>query len=102
MTIRPRGFHFHLNLQPFLKTAEFGRTSLRSQVTRRKAGQVELFLRRRLTNLALTERVRGWCEVKLQFCYRKADFWIEQESSSGSPLSFDISMDEILSCVAAR
>jgi hypothetical protein len=54
-------------------------------------------LRRRLTDLALTERLQDWCESKVTILLRKADFRIEQRFSSGLPPSVDIATDEIRS-----
>jgi hypothetical protein len=51
-------------------------------------------LRRRLTGLALSQRLQGWRESKVTIWERKADFRIEQRFSSGLPLSVDIATDQ--------
>jgi hypothetical protein len=60
----------------------------------------ELSLRRRLTDLALSQRLQGWRESKVTILERKADFRIEQRFSSGLPLSVDIATDETESYLA--
>ena len=61
---------------------------------------MELSLRRRLTDLALSQRLQGWRESKVTILLRKADFRIEQRFPLGLPPSVDIATDETESYLA--